>query len=239
MAKINQNSLSLVIPVYNNQATLIDQINKCVKILENLKLTYEIIICDDKSRDKSLLLLQRFLKNPKFKIINHKINQGISTTIKELYLQAKNSYLVLYSADGDWDPTDISKLVKTALAKNADIVIGKRNRRNDNLYRFIVSLIYNTLTFLLFGVKTYDAGSIKIIKNDLLKKIPLSSTTPFFEAELIIKASKSGAKILTIPISYKKIYSHQGHGGNFSLVIATLLEMLKFFILFSLRFVII
>lgn len=228
MKKPSTPSVSLVIPLYNNKDTLIAGLNQCLRIMNRITCDWEIIVCDDKSTDSSpQILKQNYRNNKNIKLIFHAINCGIAPTIKELYRKAKGDFVALFSIDGDWDPGDLDRLIRQAIKQNTDIVIGQRIRHHDSLYRRAVSAIYNTLVRLLFSVNSYDAGSIKVIKTKLLKSIPTTSVTPFFEAELIIKAAKSGAKILAIPISYKKTADHKGHGGNLKLVIATFLEMLK------------
>src|SRR5258706_528423 len=118
---------SLVIPLFNNEKTLVSQLMKCETIMKNMCKDYEIIVCDDKSTDSSSSLLKKyFSKNPKFKLLFHQKNQGIAKTIKSLYKKAKFTYIVLFSVDGDWNPKDIKRLLLYAEKNNADIVIGKR-----------------------------------------------------------------------------------------------------------------
>lgn len=142
---------------------------------------------------------------------------------------ARYEYIALFSVDGDWDPHDIKTLVRYAYAKNADIIIGKRKLHDYTIYRKTISFLYNTLPLLFFRVKTYDAGSIKIIRNTVLKEISIHSRSVFFEAELIIKATKNGFLVLPYPIHFKKIVKRKGSGGQIHIVLASFRDFLFLF----------
>lgn len=220
--------LSLVIPLFNNEKTLHQQLLSCAKILNSLCRHYEILVLDDASSDTSYLLLKKYFSFRKhFKIIHHKINLGIAGTIKELYQTAKYPYIALFSVDGDWNPSDIGKMILSVYKNRADIVIGKRQKEDYLLYRKIVSFFYNLFPRLLFGVQTYDAGSIKIFKKNVYEHISLQSESVFFEAEFIIKASQNGAKVISQPISFQKKIKTSGTGGNLPIVLKSLSDMVR------------
>lgn len=225
--KRTSTSISLVIPIYNNETTAINQIKQCEKQLKTITNSYEILLCDDKSTDNTLFLLkENFKTNKKIHIITHTVNKGIAKTIYSLYKQAKKNYIFLFSVDGDWYPSDIPKLVMVAIKNNADMVIGKRNINTYNSYRKFISFSYNFLSSFLFGVNTYDAGSIKIIKKILIKDIEIISKSVFFEAELIIKAYKLGYNIIAYPVRFEK-RRKQGSGGKLVLVIQSFFDLIK------------
>ena len=118
---------SIVVPVYNGELTVIKQLKLCEKILNSFSKKYEIIIADDNSKDNTPSLLKKnFINNENFKSIFNKSNIGIARNIKKLYSMAKHEYICLYSADGDWNPYDIKKLVIHSYKNKSDIVIGKR-----------------------------------------------------------------------------------------------------------------
>lgn len=221
-------SISLIIPVYNNESTLYKNIVESYRIAEKLTNSFEIVICNDASTDNTTdILEEKFKKNENFKIITHKKNQGIAKTIRKLYKKAKYSYIVLFSADGDWKANDIEKMLKAAHKYNADIVIGKRKNVNYSIYRKVISFSYNFLPKILFRVDTIDAGSNKVIKKKVIDKINIQSKSVFFEAEIIIKASKLGFRIISIPIYYHKKNDKKGKGGDFKYVFNSLIDIVK------------
>lgn len=219
--------VSLVIPVYNNAKTLVHQLQQCEKVLESISKRYEIIVAEDCSNDNSLMILKKFFRqNKHIKIISNAVNLGIAKNIYQLYKKAKYTHIALFSVDGDWEPKDIATLLRTAHKNNADIVIGKRTYEGYTLYRKMLSFFYNFLPILFFQVKTYDAGSIKILKKDLIRSIPLISKSVFFEAEMIIRAKKKNKNIIAIPIHFKKHKYKESSSGKLSLILAALRDLL-------------
>ncbi len=219
---------TLVIPLFNNEDTLYSEITKCITVLKQVTNNYEIIICDDKSTDSSALLLKKyFSQRPNIKLLFNTKNQGIAKTLLSLYKKAKYEYIILFSVDGDWNPKDIALLLLSAQKHRADIVIGKRTYTNYSLHRKIISFFYNFLPVLFFDVKTIDAGSIKAMRRDTFRRTKLISKDVFFEAELIIRSSKQGKKIIDVPIHFKKRRIKQGKGGKFSLIVGSLIDLIN------------
>lgn len=219
--------VSLVIPVYNNAATLKEHLQKSIEALEKICKTYEIIISNDKSTDNTESVLKQYSNNKNIIICNQKKNLGIAKNILFLYKKAKYEYIVLFSLDGDWEPNDITRLILHAVEQKADIVIGKRNVNDFPFARKIVSVIYNLLPLILFGVKTHDTGSIKIIKKEIIDTTELKSQSVSFESELLIKAVKKGYKLSTIPISYKKQKINKRSTVNSKLISESFIDLLR------------
>lgn len=220
-------SVSLVIPLYNNEKTLKGQLKKCNDVLNTLCKKYEIIICEDGSTDNSKKLLEEKFQKEPFKLIVHNKNLGIARTTRELYKKARYDYVLLFSVDGDWNTLDIKKLLLFLKKTKSNIVIGKRNHANFTFYRKIISISYNVLCYLFFQVKTEDAGSIKVMSNKILKNTTLTSKSVFSDAEIIIRASKKGHKINSTPVYFKKREKKSGSGGKASLVIASFVDLIK------------
>jgi glycosyltransferase involved in cell wall biosynthesis len=221
-------SVSLVIPVFNEETTAVNQLKQCEEILNSFVKKYEIIVADDSSKDQTQGLLKKyFSNNEKFSLIFNKRNMGIASNIKQLYRAAKYEYICLYSVDGDWNPYDIKKLITHSYHTKSDIVIGKRNKSTYSYFRKIISYYYNFLPKLLFHIDTIDAGSIKVIKKSLFEKINLLSKSVFFEAELIIKAKNKEYVISYLPISFKKNKAEKETFSKIKLAIISLIDLIK------------
>lgn len=209
-------TISLIIPTYNDEATIIPQVKACEKILKSYCKDYEIIIADDFSADKTRILLHKnFDKKKNYRLVFNEKNLGITSNVRQLYFMAKKEFVFFYSADGDWDTADVENIIKTQIKEKAAIVIGKRRQKiGYTLYRHIVSYLHKLLPQIIIGVDTIDPGGIKLIKRELAQ-IELSSKSQFFEAEIIIKAILKGYKVSSYPVVYKKIYKGAGYGGGF------------------------
>ena len=221
-------TISLVIPVYNNEDTVINQLLACEKIVKSFSKNYEILIADDNSFDSTHAKLKKhFGKNKKIHLIFNKKNLGITKNIRMLYAKAANKYVLFYSADGDWNPQDTQKLLTTNIKNNADMVVGFREKKGGyNAYRRFVSFMHNLLPRLLFGVDTVDAGGIKLFKKELYSD-KLISQGQFFEAEMIIRAINAGKKVSFIPVHYKKPPMKPGLGGNYASVFNAMQDVIR------------
>jgi glycosyltransferase involved in cell wall biosynthesis len=225
-------SISLVIPVFNNAKTLKTEIQKAISEVSHLVENYELIICDDKSTDDSRDILKKnFLNQKQIKLLYHDANQGIARTLWDLYHQAGKEYIILFSVDGDWDTADIGKLIRWIFSRRSDIVIGIRNKSEYSLYRKIISFVYNKIPEIVFGVNTYDAGSIKIFKRIVFSQIRIVSRSLFFEAEFIIRATHAGHQVSTVPVSFVRTGINYQTGGKPKNVWVAVLDVFR--VLFS------
>ncbi|GEM_PF-1522906 len=223
-------TLSLVIPLYNNALTLQKQLDLCIRVLKSNSRSFEILICDDGSVDVSPSILKRYASRyPFIRIITHGVNQGIPKTIFHLYKEARNDYILLFSLDGDWDPEDIGKLIVAMGGTNADIVVGKRNKSVYSFYRKIVSYGYNVVTRMLFGIDTIDAGSIKLFSRSLFSGKKIISRSMFFEAEMIIRAIRNGAHMVALPVHFYKKPTDRGRGALARSVLESFFDAFRLF----------
>lgn len=221
-------SVSLVVPIYNNDKTCEKILQACYIILKNICNKFEIILCNDGSFDNTGLIIEKFVKAYKnIKVIKHKKNKGIAVSLKDLYYNANCEYIILFSADGGWDTNDIIKLIDAVLRYKTSIVIGVRKNKKYTFIRHIISFMYNFLPVLVFGKRTYDAGSVKIFKSELFKKIKVKSKSVFFEAELLIKAQQMGYIVKTIHVNHRKSIKKFKSGVNIREVGKALLDILR------------
>ncbi len=226
---IKLKSISLIVPVFNNESTLLEELNSCEMILKRNAKKYEIIVGDDKSSDNSRKILSSNFGGKKhFKLIFNSKNLGIAKNIYSLYRKTMLEYVIFYSVDGDWKTRDLEKMILKIKSSNSDIVIGKRTKKlGYNFYRRFVSIMYNSLPKLLFNVDLVDAGSIKILRREIIFKYNLKSNSVFIEAELLIRALKSGYRLEFVPVSYKKPAGKSGYAGNLKLAILAFYDLLK------------
>jgi len=222
-------SVSLVVPLYNCKKIAISQLNICNKILKTICEDYEIIVSDDCSTNGiSGLLKEEFKNNVKFRLVFQKKNLGIAGNFQYLYKSAKKDFVMTFSADGDYNPHDIRKILMFCDRKKADLVIGRRVKKGGyTFYRKLISILFRLLPLLFFGVDTIDAGSIKLINRNILPSTIISESV-FMEAEIIITAKIKGYKVFSYPVSYKKQEKISGAAGKFYLALDAFIDLIKF-----------
>lgn len=219
-------SVSLVIPAYNDEGTVGRLIDDAVVLLSEICEDFEIVVCNDGSRDGTLELLKSKTKeNPKVKLINHEVNKGFGATIRELYWSGTKDYI--FSLPGDYQYAPKELLAMAEGLRTHDFVIGWRVHRNDPPRRKVQSMVYNFMLRALYGHRHKDVNSIKLFKREILENITLRSATPFVDAELCIRAEKAGFKVIEIPIEHLPRLTQGASGGKFSVIWETFSDLVK------------
>lgn len=196
-------AVSIVAPTYNEAGIAAKILAKLYLLADTHISRFEIVVVDDGSSDSNLSELKAVAKGKgRIRIIPQMPNQGIAVTIRRLYHEAKYEWAILFSLDGEWDPADVIRFYERLCIGDTDMIIGKRREKHYTPGRKLFSWLYNQMVSLLFGVQTYDAGSIKAMHTNIVQKVPIISVGVFDEAERIIRASRMGYRICAIPIHH-------------------------------------
>jgi len=196
--------LSVVIPAYNEAAT----VEAAVRRLEQVPLKLEIIAVNDASTDGTGAILDRLAAAGLIaKVIHHPTNRGKGAAFRSAVAAATGDVVVIQDADLEYDPAELPALVAPIRAGRADAVYGSRFQGGPHRVllfwhsagnRFL-TLVSNMLTNLnLTDVET----CYKVIRTDLLKRLPLTARRFEIEVELTARLAQAGARIWEIAISY-------------------------------------
>jgi len=196
----NDPYLSVVVPFYNEEETIIDLYNRLKKVLQELNKSYEIIFINDGSKDKTPEILNDlFNKDQNLTVINLRTNFGQTSALPAGFDEAKGEIII--SMDGDLQhlPEEIPQFLEK-IEEGYDIVSGWRKKRVDNLWlRRIPSKIANWLMAKLSGVKLHDFGTtFKAYRKEVIKNIELYGELHRFIPAL---ASSMGVEIYELPIT--------------------------------------
>jgi len=100
-----------------------------------------------------------------------------------------------------------------------DIVIASRKHKHYSATREFVSWCFNALPHALFGVRTFDAGAVKLVRREIIQRFPLVSKSPFSEAERLIKAARAGYRITEHPVAIAPRQTGRARGVSLKSVI--------------------
>jgi len=167
---------------------------------------YEVIVVDDASTDTTAAKADAMAAaDPRVKVVRHPANRKLGGSMKSGFA-ASTGDLVLYSdADLPFDMDELEKACRVMRHYEADVVSAYRlDRTGEGMVRVVYSAIYNTLVRVLFGVRIRDVNfAFKLVRREVLDAIgPLSSEGSFIDAELVIRASKMGFKIVQFGVDY-------------------------------------
>src|SRR3989339_254269 len=199
--------LSLIIPVYKQEATIVRNIREIKQALDKIRYPYELIVVIDGLIDKSYDKLKK-AKIPNAKIIVYKKNHGKSYAIRAGMNKAKGDYVMFIDSGMEIDPNSISMLLEHMEWYNADIIVGsKRHPASQVNYvasRKLLSEGYYFVVKFLFGIKVRDTqAGIKIFKKNVLAKILPKLVGKKFtgDLEMLVVADTLGFKrIFEAPI---------------------------------------
>jgi glycosyltransferase involved in cell wall biosynthesis len=196
--------LSVLIPVYNEAAT----IEHVVDRVRQIPASTEIIAVDDASGDGSGDVLERLRAAGKVdQLVRHPKNRGKGAAIRSGIALATGDVVVIQDADLEYDPLDLPTLLGPIADGKADAVFGSRFQGGPHRVLYFWHAVGNNFLTLMSNMFTNlnltDMETCyKVIRTELLKRLPLRSNRFGFEVEITARLSQAGARIWELPISY-------------------------------------
>jgi glycosyltransferase involved in cell wall biosynthesis len=212
--------LSVLIPVYNEAGT----VARLVERLRSIPLELEVVAIDDASGDGSGDILEGLRRAGQIdRLVHHPSNRGKGAAIRSGIREATGDVVVIQDADLEYDPADLPRLLAPIADGRADAVFGSRFQGGPHRVLYFWHSVGNRLLTLLSNMFTdlnlTDMETCyKLVRADLLKRLPLRSNRFGFEVEITARLAQAGARIWELPISYsgrtyaegKKITWHDG-----------------------------
>ena len=196
-------SLSIVIPAYNESANIEATVRDALRVGGEVTGDLEVVICNDGSADDTGAVLDRLAaEDSRVRVLHRVGNRGIEASIRALYASARCEFVFLISADRQWPMTSLVEM-KRGIDDGADLVLGVRRDKRAvyTLYRRAVSYAYERIVRAL-GAPGRDPGSIKLGRADVLR-LPVVSVGVFAEGERVIRAGRSGYRVVEIPVDFE------------------------------------
>jgi glycosyltransferase involved in cell wall biosynthesis len=225
--------LSIVIPIHNEEPSILPLYDRLTAVLEQVQRPYEILFVDDASSDRSFELLANLVETDgHLKVIRLRRNFGQTAALSAGFHEAKGDIIIAMDGDLQHAPEDIPALLEK-MDQGYDIASGWRKRRVDNaIMRKIPSRIANWLMAQASGIELHDFGTtFKAYRAEVLKDVNLYGELHRFIPAL---ANIYGARVVEVPIRNVPRAagdSHYGIGRTFRVMfdILTIKFMLKYF----------
>jgi glycosyltransferase involved in cell wall biosynthesis len=230
--------LSVVIPVYNEAATLMEVVRKVVA----LPCLLEVIIVDDCSRDETPEVIRQLSEMyPQVRGVRQATNAGKTAALRTGFALTSGTVVIVQDADLEYDPSEIPDVIRPIIDGHADVVFGSRFlvRKATRVLYFYHFLANKCLTFLSnlftnFNMTDIETG-YKAFRGDIIRNMTIVSSRFGFEVEVTAKIAKLNAAIYEVPISYYGRTYEEGKKITFKDGLVAVWLVIRFNLFCSLR----
>ena len=194
--------LSVVIPCYNEEESVERLLDEVHAALKPTGLSYEVVLVDDGSRDKTFEILTRHAKSdPALTVVKFRRNFGQTAAMQAGFDHARGDIIATIDADLQNDPKDIPRLIEY-INQGYDLVAGWRADRKDTfINRRLPSMLANWLISWITTVKLHDYGcTLKVMKSDVAKEIRLYGEMHRF---IPVVANWMGVSIVEVKVNHR------------------------------------
>ena len=225
---ITDPKVTVVVPCFNEEATLEATLDELVGALVDAPFTFEVVVVDDGSRDRSAEITRAYAhRDPRVRLVKHRQNQGSGQAIWSGIQSAAGEYVIYVPADGQFDHGEIPRFVEAAEA-GADIVIGFRLSRDDyTAYRLLSSFVFLQLCNTLFDHQFQDVNWVHLWRTSIFDELEPRSRGVFFLEEILVRSRALGKRVAEVPSVYRPRQGGVAKGGKPDVIVKTIWEMLK------------
>jgi len=205
--------ISILVPAFNEETRIPTFLKELLKFTEKNLESYEIIVINDGSLDKTKETVLKIIKNyNQARLLSYDDNMGKGHAVLQGVLNAKGDFILFIDADGSIRPPEIINMYKIFQKFHLDIIVGSRISKSSNitesqpLSRRFMSKIFNIYSNLLFRININDLlcgfkGFSREVANKIF--IDLKAYRWEFDVEILYRARKNGFKVFELPIEWR------------------------------------
>jgi len=197
--------VSVVIPLYNEEQTIGNIIERVDAVMKQTGLKYEIIVVDDRSFDNSVMVTKKYA----VRLYSLLVHGGKGMGLRAGFAKVKGDLVVTIDSDGSHLPEELPRLLYPVLSNKADLVIGSRYLQQKKVMAKKLNVfgvkIFNLFIQMFTGVYVTDSQSgYRVMKREVLSVQHLKSCGYEIETEMLVKTVKSCYRVFEVPISFEQ-----------------------------------
>lgn len=202
--------LSIIIPAYNEEKRIASSLAKVMVYMSNAYRSWEIILVDDGSVDRTSHVAREVIKDERLTIIKNPVNMGKGYSLKRGVLSSRGDVILLSDADLSTPIEELENMLRW-IDKGYDVVIGSRALPDSNVtvpqprYREMMGKIFNLLVrvFVIRGFKDTQCGFKCFRREPALKIFSLQKIRGFaFDVEVLLIAKRLVFKVKEVPVRW-------------------------------------
>jgi glycosyltransferase involved in cell wall biosynthesis len=225
-------SLSVFFPAYNDAPSLPGLIAKTFAVLEERVASYEVIVINDGSRDRTAEVLEELRKQyaPYLRVVTHEKNRGYGGALRSGFETATKDWVFYTDGDGQYDPGELPRLIDL-VRPDTGLVNGYKLERHDPAHRIWIGSTYNFCARLLFRIRIRDIDcDYRLIRRNLLERILLTSTSGTICVELVRKIELTGCGVAETGVHHYPRLHGTSQFFRVKSLLKTLIELVRLWV---------
>jgi undecaprenyl-phosphate 4-deoxy-4-formamido-L-arabinose transferase len=224
------NSISLVVPVYNERDLLFPAVEHCMKVISSDFEDFELILVDDGSTDGTGEAMDKLaVSDSRICVLRNNINLNVGISVQRAMTVASKEYVVHNAIDFPLAAEDIAGLVSHM--EDCDVlVLERKSYAGYTAWRWITSKINRVLLRVMFGATDIsDLNFTQMYRAEVIPTIlPLAKSPSFTTPEMILRAWRIGLRVKSVEVDYKPRIFGKGSFGRPHDMIWSLYDMIRF-----------
>jgi hypothetical protein len=217
--------LSLCLPCYNEAEVIEEVLFGACAVLPEFLDEFEIVVVDDGSTDGTAAVVERIARrNHCVRLVRHERNRGYGAAVATALRAAQGEWICFTDGDGQFNLLDLPQLL--VHAQNADVAVGYRHRRADNVVRRLNAYGWNWLIRCLVGLRVRDLDcAFKLFPRWVVDRLELTAHGACISAQILAQCVGGGLAVSEVPVNHFPRSAGKATGANLRVIAKAFREL--------------